>query len=109
MSNLYNRTFKIGFISTIAIFVALNFAAYLFASEKYELLKKQPIQMAPAPRFPAWGFPFKWDGYNLPYDPSGSASDLFGVADGIVLNFLVISFCGFLFGIALRRLTHSYE
>lgn len=106
MSRLYNRTFKIGFVSTIVAFVAFNFVAYLLASKQYAILINQPIQFAPAPRFPAWGFPFKWEGHNLNF---GTFSDLFGVADGLVLNFLAISACGFLAGIALRWLTGRYE
>jgi hypothetical protein len=98
-----------GFITTIAIFVVINFVAYLFARQQYDVLMNRPIQMAPAPSFPAWGVPFKWDGYNLPYGPGGPTLDLFGVADGLVLNFLVIAFCGFLFGIVLRWLAGKYE
>ena len=109
MSKLYNRTFKIGFIATIAVFVVLNFVAYLFASRQYDVIMKQPIQFAPAPRFPARGIPFKWGGYNLPYEPRGPASDLFGVADGLVLNVIAIAACGFVAGITLRWLTGRYE
>ena len=109
MSRLYSKTFKIGFLATIAVFIVLNVVAYLSALRQYDAIMREPIQFGPAPRFPAWGVPFKWDGYNLPYGPGGPTLDLFGVADGLVLNFLVIAFCGFLFGIVLRWLAGKYE
>jgi hypothetical protein len=109
VSRLYSKTFKIGFLATIAVFIVLNVVAYLSALRQYDAIMREPIQFGPAPRFPAWGVPFKWDGYNLPYKPSGPASDLFGVADGIVLNVLVIAGVGFLVGITLRWLTGRYE
>ncbi len=99
MSSLYNRTFKIGFITTIAIFVLLNVVAYLFALRQYDVLMNQPIQYAPAPRVPSWGVPFSWEG----------SAHLFGAASGLVLNFVTIVACGFVVGLGLRWLTGKYE
>jgi hypothetical protein len=100
VSTLYNRTFKIGFIATIAVFVVLNFVSYLFALRLYDQLVAQPIgYQFPAPRFPSWGVPFYWEG----------APHLFGAAEGLVLNFVAIAACGFLVGLGLRWLTGKYK
>ncbi len=109
MSRLYNKTFKVGFVITIAVFGVLNVGAYLSAQRDYEKLLNPPIAYAPAPRFPAWGIPFRWDGYNLTYVRDGSFSESFALIDGIILNFLTIAACGFLVGLLLRRLTGRYE
>lgn len=109
MSKLYNKAFKVGFVATMAAFLVLNVVSYLFAQRQYEKLLNPPISYAPAPRFPAWGFPFTWDGYNLSYARDGAFSELFSVADGLVLNFLTITACGFLIGLLFRWFKIRYK
>lgn len=108
MSKLYNRAFKTGFIATLAVFGVANIVAYVIAAREYEELSNRPIAFAPGPSFPAWGFPFKWDGYNLNYSKSNAFADLFSLADGLVLNFMAISACGFLIGLLVRSLSSKH-
>jgi len=109
MSRLYNRTFKIGFVLAIGTFAALNIFAYILAQQQYKKLLNSPIQLAPATGVPAWGVPFKWEGYNLSHTRYGTFSDLFSVADGLILNFLAITACGFLLGFIVRWLSRNYK
>lgn len=96
-------------MATLAFFALANVVAYVLAERRYEELANRPIPFAPAARFPAWGFPFKWDGYNVSYSKSNAFSELFSLADGLVLNFLIITACGFLIGLLVRWFKLRYE
>lgn len=109
MARLFNRAFKVGFIVTLAFFAMANIGTYLLAVRRYDELTNRPIAFAPAARLPGWGFPFKWDGYNVIYSKSNAFSDLFSLADGLVLNFLTIAACGFLIGLLFRWFKSRYE
>lgn len=100
MSKLYSRPFKIGFVATIVFFALLNLVAYIFAVRLYDQMRDQPITWAPGPRFPAWGIPFSWEGKN--YGGDLVITDLFGLANGLVLNFLSIVVIAFLVGFIVR-------
>jgi hypothetical protein len=100
MSDLYNRPFKLGFVVTIVFFALLNLAAYLFAARVYDQIRNQPITWAPGPRFPDWGIPFSWKRNN--YGGDWVITDLFGLADGLMLNLLSIVVISFLVGLIVR-------
>ena len=94
MSRLYDRSFKIGFIVTISVFVLLNIVGYLFARSEYLAAEKRLefIPLSGSLRFPSWGVPFSWV-----EEPT-----LFENALGLVLNVFVIAGCSFLIGLIFR-------
>ncbi len=94
MSRLYDRSFKVGFIVTISVFVLLNILSYLYARNEY-LAAERRIEFIPLSgrlRFPSWGVPFSWI-----EEPT-----LFENGLGLVLNVFAIAGCAFVIGLIFR-------
>jgi hypothetical protein len=88
MSRLYNKHFKIGACLAVVAFVLGNVVSYLAASER---AAKLSISFAPA-SFPAWGFPFNWDG-----------------GWGSIFNAALMLFGALFFGLLFRWLTGIFK
>lgn len=90
MSYIYNRTFKIGVIVGVIVFVLLNIATYYFALKRQEANLLSPIQFAP--NTIDWGFPFNWGRSKFFYPEDGILNVLvgmiFGISCGIIFNYI---------------------
>lgn len=95
MSKIYDKAFKVGFLSNILLFIFFNFLSYLSACEKYREYMNRKIIFGPVGGFPDWGFPFGWD-------ETYSDSIVSMYVRGGVLNFLTIVFCSFIFGFLVK-------
>ncbi len=85
MDKLYNKAFNLGVLFTVLLFSALNFISYIVAYWRYLEYKNIETGLASANGFPRWGFPFIW-----------------GYGERDALNFVVLAFCGFVFGFLFR-------
>ncbi len=86
MSRIYDKAFKFGVKFNIAAFIVLNLVSFVLAYRAYH----DPTRLI---RFSGeqilWGFPFDWrNGAGFPV--------------GLVLNVIVITFFGFVFGFLFK-------
>ena len=97
MDKLSRRSFAIGFALTLIVFGLFNLWDYSAAYQQHVENLNHSFGL-PESRFPSWGFPFHWRGYNL-----GE------LEDGLVLNLAVIIGCGFIVGFLFRYLTVKFK
>ena len=92
---MYDRNFKIGFITAIGVFILLNIGAYVLTKQQYEKIAESN-KFLPIGGNLRWGIPFYWSGYQSPH----------WLADefvGLVLNVPVILLCALIAGFVAKR------
>jgi hypothetical protein len=95
MSDLYERTFKVGFAISVGTFLLGNVISYVSALQQYYALKagSQFNQIVSYLSMPNWGFPFPYWGYSSLMFEDGSVGLAFNFTSAVVASFVV----GFLF------------
>ena len=95
MSDLYDRTFKIGFGVSVLTFLLGNVIGYVRALQQYYALREelQFNQIVTHVSMPNWGFPFPYQGYSTLVSEDVSVGLVFNFATAVVASFVV----GFLF------------
>jgi hypothetical protein len=92
MFKLYNRAFNVGVLFNVLLFSALNLLSYFSAYKRYLEYRNVETKLAQVRGFPSWGFPFGWGDTHF---------NIIWFGDE-VLNFVVLAFCGFVFGFLFR-------
>ncbi len=85
MDKLYNKAFNFGVLFNVLLFSVLNFLSYVVAYWRYLKYGNVDSQLADVGGFPSWGFPLAW-----------------GQGTEDALNFVILAFCGFVFGFLFR-------
>ena len=91
MSVLYDRGFRIGFASIVAIFGLLNVVSYIIAQRQCRYYFSQ---FSGGTCRPNWGVPFEWWGYSNWIFEDGFL--------GLILNFTITVGCAFVFGFVTK-------
>lgn len=97
MGKFFDRELLTGFLLTLILFGLLNIADYVAAYEQHVENLNHPMRVVDS-KFPSWGFPFHWRGYNL-----GE------LEDGLVLNSVVFIGSGIVVGFLFRFLTAKFK
>ncbi len=105
MRRLYSRTFKVGFTVNLLAYFILNVIDYWIVSARYSEYLATPNKWAELRNFPPWGFPFAWNGQNFKVMDGVPLA----LADGGIVNFIVIVTCGFIVGLLYRSLRLRFE